>query len=188
MRTEMRCSLDDRDELNERGFKKEKEGSYSKSELKVIEEDEDMIDEDEDDEEDEDGDAEDEGKNENKIEEYGDEDKDDLEGGEEEDEGVWAATPFEAYVDDEVADEMDEYGYSGLDQVINEDVENQEIEDDENAFGPEDEGGCDERVQRNPNLSPRTVTTFAHGTSIFYALANRQYYITSSDGTPFIHL
>jgi len=90
-----------------------------------------MIDEDE---EDEDGDVEDKGKNENKIEEYGDEDEDDLEGGEEEDEGVWAATPFEAYVDDEVADEMDEYGYSGLDQVINEDVENEEIKDEENAL------------------------------------------------------
>ena len=27
MRTEMRCLLDDRDELDERGFEKEKEGS-----------------------------------------------------------------------------------------------------------------------------------------------------------------
>jgi hypothetical protein len=34
---------------------------------------------------------------------------------------------------------MDEYGYSGLDQVINEDDEIEEIEDDENDFGPEDE-------------------------------------------------
>jgi len=124
MPTEMRCLLDDR------GFEKEKERSQSRSELEATEEDEDMIDEDEDDEdeeEDEDGDAEDEG-----------EDEDDLEGGEEGDEGVLAATPLEAYVDDEVADEMDEYGYSGLDRVINEDDENEEIEDDENAFGPED--------------------------------------------------
>ena len=130
MRNEMRCLLDDRDELDKRGFEKEKERSQSRSELDATDEDEDMIDEDEDDEEDEedeDGDAEDEG-----------EDEDDLEGGEEGDEEVPAATPFEAYVDDEVADEMDEYGYSGLDQVINEDDENEEIEDDENAFGPED--------------------------------------------------
>ena len=34
-----------------------------------------------------------------------------------------AATPFGAYVDDEVADEIDEYGYSGFDQVVNEDEE-----------------------------------------------------------------
>ena len=100
-----------------------------------------MIDEDEDDEEDEDGGAEDEGEDENKNQEYRDSDEDDLEGGEEGDEEVPAATPFEAYVDDEVADEMDEYGYSGLDQVINEDDENEETEDDENAFGPE--GGED---------------------------------------------
>jgi hypothetical protein len=90
--------LDDRDELDERCFEKEKEGSQSRSELEATEVDEDMIDEDEDgedDEEDEDGDAEDEGKDENKNE-------DDLEGGEEGDEEVPAATPFEAYVDDEV--------------------------------------------------------------------------------------
>jgi hypothetical protein len=83
---------------------KRKEGSQSRSELEATEEDEDMIDEVEDNEEDKDGDTEDEGKDENKNEEYGDEDEDDLEGGEEGDEEVPAATPFEAYVDDEVAD------------------------------------------------------------------------------------
>jgi len=41
-----------------------------------------------------------------------------------------SATPFEAYVDDEVANEMDEYSYSGLDQVVN--------EDNEDDLGPED--------------------------------------------------
>jgi hypothetical protein len=46
---------------------------------------------------------------------------------------VPAATPFGAYVDDEVADEIDEYGYSGFDQVVSE-----EIDDDEDALGPED--------------------------------------------------
>jgi hypothetical protein len=40
---------------------------------------------------------------------------------------VPAATHFVAYVDDEVADERDvKYGYSGLDQVVDED---------EDAFG-----------------------------------------------------
>jgi hypothetical protein len=126
MRTEMRCLLDDRNELDERGFEKGKKGPSQGVSWRQPK----KIDEDEEDEEDEDGDAEDEGEDENKNEEYGDEDEDDLEGGEEGDEEVPAATPFEAYVDDEVADEMDEYGYSGLDQVIN--------EDDENAFGPED--------------------------------------------------
>jgi len=33
MRTEMHCLLDDRDELDERSFEKEKEGSQSRSEL-----------------------------------------------------------------------------------------------------------------------------------------------------------
>jgi len=61
--------------------------------LEATKEDEDMIDEDED------RDAEDEG-----------EDEDDLESGEEGDEEVPDATPLEVYVDDEVADEMDEYG------------------------------------------------------------------------------
>jgi hypothetical protein len=50
---------------------------------------------------------------------------------------VPAAIPFWAYVDDEVADEIDEYDYSGSDQVVNEDDENEEIEDDEDALGPE---------------------------------------------------
>ncbi|OAX30962.1 hypothetical protein K503DRAFT_806517 [Rhizopogon vinicolor AM-OR11-026] len=44
-----------------------------------------------------------------------------------------AAAPFEVYVDGEVADEMDEYGYSGLDQVVNEGDENEEMKDDENV-------------------------------------------------------
>ncbi len=47
---------------------------------------------------------------------------------------VPAATPFVAYVDDKVADEIDEYGYSGSDQVVNEDDEDEEIEDDEDAL------------------------------------------------------
>jgi hypothetical protein len=51
---------------------------------------------------------------------------------------VPAVTPFVAYVDDEVADEMDEYGYSGLDQVVDEDDENEEVNEDTYAFGPED--------------------------------------------------
>ena len=41
-------------------------------------------------------------------------------------------------MDDEVADEMDEYGYSGLDRAVNEDDENEGFEDNENSFDPED--------------------------------------------------
>jgi hypothetical protein len=51
---------------------------------------------------------------------------------------VPAVTPFVAYVDDEVADEMDEYGYSGLDQAVHEDDENDEVNEDKYASGPED--------------------------------------------------
>ena len=41
-------------------------------------------------------------------------------------------------MDDEVADEMDEYGYSDLDHAVNEDDENKGVEDNENFFDPED--------------------------------------------------
>jgi hypothetical protein len=51
---------------------------------------------------------------------------------------VPAVTPFVAYVNDEVADEMDEYGYSGLDQVVDEDDENEEVNENTYAFGPGD--------------------------------------------------
>ncbi|OJA20639.1 hypothetical protein AZE42_14085, partial [Rhizopogon vesiculosus] len=59
-----------------------------------------------------------------------DSEKDTEEGNEVDEHEVPAATPFEAYVDDEVANEMDGYTYSGPDRVVH--------EDDENAFGPED--------------------------------------------------
>jgi hypothetical protein len=59
---------------------------------------------------------------------------------------VPAATHFVAYVDDEleVAHEMDKYGYSGLDQVVNED---------EDTFGPED--GEDVTNESKQDLRPR---------------------------------
>jgi hypothetical protein len=56
---------------------------------------------------------------------------------------VPAATHFVAYVDDEVADEMDEYGYSGLDQVVDENKD---------AFGPED--GEDVMNESKQDLRP----------------------------------
>jgi hypothetical protein len=66
---------------------------------------------------------------------------------------VPAATHFVAYVDDEVADERDEYGYSGLDQVVDED---------EDAFSSEDgEGVTNESKQ---DLGPcKTRVSYAQG-------------------------
>jgi hypothetical protein len=67
---------------------------------------------------------------------------------------VPAATHFVAYVDDEVADERDvKYGYSGLDQVVDED---------EDAFGSENgEGVTNESKQ---DLRPReTWVSYAQG-------------------------
>ena len=43
----------------------------------------------------------------------------------------------EHLIDDELGDEMDEYGYSGLDQVL-EVEDDAEVSDDEDALGPED--------------------------------------------------
>jgi len=146
MRTEMRCLLDDRDTLDKLPFKMEKERSQSRSESS--EEDDDMAGEDEDNDNDNDDDGEDdEGEGEH------DSDEDSKEGNEIEHEAP-AATPFAAYVDDQVADEMDEYGYSGLDQVANEDEENEEIDDDEDMFGPEDgEDMINELDEDNDNFA-----------------------------------
>jgi hypothetical protein len=45
-----------------------------------------------------------------------------------------AVTPFVAYVDDEVADKMDEYGYSGQSMRMT----NDEVNENRYASGPED--------------------------------------------------
>ena len=44
----------------------------------------------------------------------------------------------EQLIDDELGDEMEEYGYSGLDQVLNDDEEDAEMFGDEDGLGPED--------------------------------------------------
>ena len=47
------------------------------------------------------------------------------------------ATESEHLIDDELGDEMEEYGYSRLDQVL-EDEEDAKVSGDEDALGPED--------------------------------------------------
>ena len=47
------------------------------------------------------------------------------------------AAESECLIDDELGDEMEEYGYSGLDQVL-EDKEDAKVSGDEDALGPED--------------------------------------------------
>ena len=44
----------------------------------------------------------------------------------------------EQRIDDELGDEMEEYGYSGLDQVLNDDEEDAEMFGDKDGLGPED--------------------------------------------------
>jgi len=144
MRTEMRCLLDDRDTLNKLPFKMEKEQFQSRS--KSSEEDDDMAGEDED------NDSNDDGEDNSNDDDGGEHDSDeDSEEGNELEHEVPAATPFVAYVDDKVADEMDEYGYSGLNQVANEDDENEEIDDEEDMFGPEDGEDMIDELDENNN-------------------------------------
>ena len=44
----------------------------------------------------------------------------------------------EQLIDDELGDKMEEYGYSRLDQVLNDDEEDAEMFGDEDGLGPED--------------------------------------------------
>jgi len=131
--TEMHCLFDDHDTLDKLPFKMEKEWSQSRSESS--EEDDDMP-ADKDKDKDKDKDSNDNGEDDDDEGEHNS-DNDSKEGNELKHE-VSAATPFVAYVDDQVANEMDEYGYSGLDQVANENEENEEINDDEDMFRPKD--------------------------------------------------
>jgi len=50
----------------------------------------------------------------------------------------------EPLIGDELADEMDEYGYTGLDQTLDENEGDAEISGDEDALGPEDGEDPDE--------------------------------------------
>lgn len=128
-RRETSCLLDDRDKLDRVPFQREKERHGSEFD-ESSEEDEDM-DEDEDLEEDGYGDL-----------EGSDDGSEEASDGEEdctddEDDEVPVSALFEAMVDDTVADEMDEYGYTGLDQVLDEDGAGEET-DNADDFGPED--------------------------------------------------
>ena len=53
----------------------------------------------------------------------------------------------ERLIDDELGDEMDEYGYSGLDQVLEVDSDDAEMSSDEDALGPEDGENPDDGIE-----------------------------------------
>ena len=53
----------------------------------------------------------------------------------------------ECLIDDELGDEMDEYGYSGLDQVLEVNSDDAEMSGDEDALGPEDGENPDDRIE-----------------------------------------
>ena len=53
----------------------------------------------------------------------------------------------ERLIDDELGDEMDEYGYSGLDQVLEVDSDDAEMSGDEDALGPEDGENPDDGIE-----------------------------------------
>ena len=50
-------------------------------------------------------------------------------------------------IDDELGDEMDEYGYSGLDQVLEVDSDDAEMSGNEDALGPEDGENPDDGIE-----------------------------------------
>ena len=52
----------------------------------------------------------------------------------------------ERLIDDELGDEMDEYGYSGLDQVL-EDEKDTKVSGDKDALGSEDEENQDDGLE-----------------------------------------
>ncbi|KAG1842750.1 hypothetical protein DFJ58DRAFT_731909 [Suillus subalutaceus] len=121
-RRETSCLLDDQDDLDNSPFQQEKERHLPRFD-KAFEGDEDM-------DEHEDGD-----KVGDSEEEADDSEETDSMDGEDGDE---VPAPFEVMVDNTVADEMDEYGYSGLDQVLDEDGAGEETNNDVDDFGPED--------------------------------------------------
>jgi hypothetical protein len=123
IREATRSLLDDRDPLDKIPFTKEKEHEAQGSE-------DEMMEDDGEEEGDEEGD-ETEG-SEDELEETSEEDE--QEGGDD------TRTPLttEQLIDDEVADEMDEFGYTGLDQILVEDEDEELLPDEEEALGAED--------------------------------------------------
>ena len=53
----------------------------------------------------------------------------------------------ECLIDDELGDEMDEYGYSRLDQVLEVDSDDAEMSGNEDALGPEDGENPDDGIE-----------------------------------------
>lgn len=121
MREETQCLLDDRDKLDKVPFIMESEMDKDQMEL---DDESDKEEEDSEDEE-EDEDDEEESKDGNEM----DEDEEDEESG--------IGNSSAALANEELVDEMDEFGYSGLDQVIEEFVE-EELLVEEDGLGAED--------------------------------------------------
>ena len=123
-REETRCLLDDRDELDKVPFVMESE--IDRDQMELDDEDEDEEDSEEDEEEDRDEDEE--GENDNEM----DEDE-----GSEEGQESGAKISSATLANEELVDEMDEFGYSGLDQVVDQDDEGEELLE-EDGLGAED--------------------------------------------------
>lgn len=139
-----RCLLDDRDRLDQLPFTMEKMHETQDSDEEMTNDGEDNDDpEDEEDAEEEDAmegsDDEDEDEGSGSCEDSDEEHHED-----EDNEGDANQDPHttEYLIDDDIADEMDEFGYTGLDQVLVEDEDDDALLDDD-ALGAEDgeEGG-----------------------------------------------
>lgn len=124
-REETQCLLDDRDEHNKVPFVMESEINGDQMDL------DDESDEDEEDskeDEEEDRDEEEEGEDDNEMDEDGSSQESQESGI-----GISSAT----LANEELVDEMDEFGYSGLDQVVDQDDEGEELPE-EDGLGVED--------------------------------------------------
>ncbi|KAG2028813.1 hypothetical protein BDR03DRAFT_1019306 [Suillus americanus] len=136
-----KCLLDDRDALDKLPFTIEKEREARDSDDEMVGTDvEDSDDDPAGEDEDEDIEGED-GEDGNENEDEGSsEDQDDEDDGD----GIRDPLTTEHLIDDDIADEMDEFGYTGLDQVlVDDDLEDDDALLDEDALGAEDgeEGG-----------------------------------------------
>ncbi|KAG1842081.1 hypothetical protein F4604DRAFT_1939089 [Suillus subluteus] len=124
---ETSCLLDDQDALDKVPFQREKEHHLSELD-EAFEEDDDMED------------------NKNGDMQSSSEEADDSEGesddtdDEDDEDDDLASTPFKAIINDTIADKMDEFGYSSLDQVLDEDDVGEDTNNDLDAdeLGPED--------------------------------------------------
>jgi hypothetical protein len=128
-REETQCLLDNRDELDKVPFVMESEINRDQMDLDDVSDEEGEEEESKDDEEG-DRDEEEESEPDNEMNED--------EGSEESEEsGLRISSSSAALANEELADEMDEFGYLGLDQVVDQDDEGEELLE-EDGLGAED--------------------------------------------------